>query len=298
MKYPGLLIRQDVAFVLGVVMYAAAEKDPFSDLYQDSNFWPNISISILTVFIVLHVNHHTVLWVDHLLSFHRRSHNYYSLRYLAQFVLSFVPTLLAALSLAYFTVEIIHGQDIWKTSYFQFDIYLVVFLLIAWQINYAVIYWSHTHKLQSLLEEDRDYTLLLSLVEKERKLSLKKDAEGLVNPQKILTLEDTVDSIPLSDIAYFYTKKGNYFIRTFDGSQYGLTLTITQLLIILPEEHFIYVRPSLIVSVKTIKKVIQLPNSIYELSADPEYVVNSKMSRKATRDFKDWEEEHPDSITW
>src|SRR5690606_18903645 len=76
--------------------------------------------------------------------------------------------------------------------------------------------------------------------------------------------------------------------KTFDGAVFGLGVSLTKLMAVLPEEHFFLGRRQLIVSQRAVVGVKRLPESRLSLQLLPEYKGRSDLSRVASRAFKQW----------
>lgn len=125
--------RTILALIGGLLMIFAAEADNPIDIISDRYFIRNWAGSFVTVWLVLTVQHVTLRITDKICPFKVREFKYYLKRALVQFFVSFIPSLLVAVILAWVLVSVVIGTPLQQTTYFNYDIYIVVIALIGLQ---------------------------------------------------------------------------------------------------------------------------------------------------------------------
>lgn len=106
-------------------MVFAAETDTPMEVVQDKEFPRSMCYAVLSVWLVLELQHWSMRKVDQMLPFRRSKRAYYTKRYLAQFFFSGLFTLFVAISMAAAVMRVAHGEHLINTTYFSFDIYIV-----------------------------------------------------------------------------------------------------------------------------------------------------------------------------
>ncbi|MDP4263133.1 MAG: LytTR family DNA-binding domain-containing protein [Bacteroidota bacterium] len=95
-------------------------------------------------------------------------------------------------------------------------------------------------------------------------------------------------SIPVNQVAYFFSQERFIFLKTFDNQKFLLEYRMEQLETLLSPENFFRVNRSFIVSLPTVKEIHAYFGNRLKLylapSADKEVIV----SRKRVNDFKEW----------
>ena len=95
-------------------------------------------------------------------------------------------------------------------------------------------------------------------------------------------------SVPVDQVAYFFSQERFIFFKTFDNQKYLLEYRIEQLETILSPDHFFRVNRSFIISLPAVKEIHAYFGNRLKLyispSADKEVIV----SRKRVSDFKEW----------
>jgi DNA-binding LytR/AlgR family response regulator len=95
-------------------------------------------------------------------------------------------------------------------------------------------------------------------------------------------------SIPVSQIAYFFSQERFIFFRTFDNQKFLLEYRIEQLETLLPPQQFFRINRSFIISLLSVKEIHSYFGNRLKLylhpAADKEVIV----SRKRVSDFKEW----------
>ena len=95
-------------------------------------------------------------------------------------------------------------------------------------------------------------------------------------------------SIPVNQIAYFFSEERFIFFRTFDGQKFLLEYRMDQLEKILSPDMFFRINRSFIISLSTVKEIHSFFGNRLKLfltpAADKEVIV----SRKRVSEFKEW----------
>lgn len=95
-------------------------------------------------------------------------------------------------------------------------------------------------------------------------------------------------SIPVSQIAYFFSQERFIFFKTFDNQKFLLEYRIEQLENILSPELFFRVNRSYIVSLATVKEIHAYFGNRLKLYLSPNADKEIIVSRKRVGDFKEW----------
>jgi two-component system, LytTR family, response regulator LytT len=95
-------------------------------------------------------------------------------------------------------------------------------------------------------------------------------------------------SIPVSQIAYFFSQERFIFFRTFDNQKFLLEYRIEQLENLLSPEFFFRVNRSFIISLPTVKEIHAYFGNRLKLYLSPSADKDVIVSRKRVGDFKEW----------
>jgi DNA-binding LytR/AlgR family response regulator len=95
-------------------------------------------------------------------------------------------------------------------------------------------------------------------------------------------------SIPLADVAYFYSEDKITFLQTTKGSRYALEYTLDKLMEMLEPEHFFKINRQMIVSIKSIQSIYKMSVNRLKLTLTPDYSKEILVSIERYTAFKDW----------
>lgn len=95
-------------------------------------------------------------------------------------------------------------------------------------------------------------------------------------------------SIPVNQIAYFFSQERFIFFKTFDNQKFLLEYRIEQLENILSPDIFFRVNRSYIVSLPTVKEIHAYFGNRLKLYLSPAADKEIIVSRKRVNDFKEW----------
>lgn len=95
-------------------------------------------------------------------------------------------------------------------------------------------------------------------------------------------------SIPVSQVAYFFSQERFIFLRTFDNQKFLLEYRIEQLENLLEPTRFFRINRSFIVSLPSVKEIHAYFGNRLKLYLNPPADRDVIVSRKRVSDFKDW----------
>lgn len=95
-------------------------------------------------------------------------------------------------------------------------------------------------------------------------------------------------SIPVSQIAYFFSQERFIFFKTFDNQKFLLEYRIEQLQTMLSPDIFFRVNRSFIISLPTVKEIHAYFGNRLKLYLSPAADKDVIVSRKRVSEFKDW----------
>ena len=95
-------------------------------------------------------------------------------------------------------------------------------------------------------------------------------------------------SIPVNQIAYFFSQERFIFFKTFDNQKFLLEYRMEQLENILSPESFFRINRSYIVSLQTVKEIHSYFGNRLKLYLSPAADKEVVVSRKRVTDFKEW----------
>ena len=97
-----------------------------------------------------------------------------------------------------------------------------------------------------------------------------------------------LQSIPVEDIAYFYSQAKTTWLVTFSGEEFIYDQALEQLEKQLNPEDFFRINRQFIVSTKTIKDIVQYTNSRLKIILQPKTQTDVIVARERVKDFKNW----------
>ncbi len=145
-------------------------------------------------------------------------------------------------------------------------------------------------------------TELQDVLSKYRKLGYSQDS-GVIDYSKIAELiqkkaefqkriltrfGDTLKTIEVSDIAYFYTEQKNNFLKTFAGADYPIDQTLDQVEQMVDPAEFFRINRQIVVNIKAIKKMVTYSKSRVKLILEPHSDHDLIVSTNRSPVFKNW----------
>ncbi|MEO1262442.1 MAG: LytTR family DNA-binding domain-containing protein [Bacteroidota bacterium] len=95
-------------------------------------------------------------------------------------------------------------------------------------------------------------------------------------------------SVPVKEIAYFYSEDGIAFAQNSNGKKHIIEYTLDQLEDMLDPSVFFRINRQVIVRPEAIQKIATWFNSRLKLELSPHYETNSVVSRDRVNNFKAW----------
>ncbi len=95
-------------------------------------------------------------------------------------------------------------------------------------------------------------------------------------------------SIPVTQIAYFFSEDRFIFFRTFDNQKFLLEYRMEQLERLLSPERFFRINRSLIISLATVREIHAFLGNRLKLFLTPSFERDAVVSRKRVNEFKQW----------
>lgn len=95
-------------------------------------------------------------------------------------------------------------------------------------------------------------------------------------------------SIPIADVAYFYSEDKITFLQMTKGNRYPLEYTLDKLMEMLEPEHFFKINRQMIVSIKSIQSIYKMSVNRLKLTLTPDYSKEILVSIERYTAFKDW----------
>lgn len=95
-------------------------------------------------------------------------------------------------------------------------------------------------------------------------------------------------SVPVDQVAYFFSQERFIFFKTFDNQKYLLEYRIEQLEMILSPDQFFRVNRSFIISLPAVKEIHAYFGNRLKLYISPSTDKEVIVSRKRVSDFKEW----------
>lgn len=95
-------------------------------------------------------------------------------------------------------------------------------------------------------------------------------------------------SIPVNQVAYFFSQERFIFLKTFDNQKFLLEYRIEQLESLLSPAIFFRINRSFIISLPTVKEIHSYFGNRFKLYLSPSADKDVIVSRKRVNDFKEW----------
>lgn len=189
------------------------------------------------------------------------------------------------LAAAYFSLR---GVNIFNTYFLQIDFPVIVVLILMINIYYFAYYAVH-HALLAKKEVVRLQESLLPIPSLDNDNTVQDNIQELPAKQFYLVNKAT-KSIPLftGDIAYFYRKDEDNYVRTFEGENYLISDTLDFVQEQLDTKIFFRANRQIIVNIKACDYYEPLENYKLELFVKPGYDEPIIISQKRIKAFKGW----------
>jgi len=120
-----------------------------------------------------------------------------------------------------------------------------------------------------------------------RELS-KASAPGSFKERFLVKQGQKLLSIPVEQVAYFFSEERFIFLKTFDNQKFLLEYRIEQLEQLLSPDRFFRVNRSFIISLTTVKEIHAYFGNRLKLYLSPSAGKEVIVSRKRVSDFKEW----------
>lgn len=104
----------------------------------------------------------------------------------------------------------------------------------------------------------------------------------------IVRLNDRIVPIPVSNIAYVYSKEKNNYLRTFDDQRYVIDQPLDAVNEDLDQSVFFRISRRCIISVRAIKSVVRQVGGKFCINPEPESSFMMMLSRSRVDDFLAW----------
>lgn len=124
-----------------------------------------------------------------------------------------------------------------------------------------------------------DYGKLLEALKAERKEFQKRI---------IIRFGETIKTVEIEDVAYFYTQDKINFLRTKGGLDYPMDMTLDETEKILDSTKFFRINRQFIVNISAIQKMLVVSKSRVKLTLNPPSQIETIVSTERSSHFKDW----------
>lgn len=118
--------------------------------------------------------------------------------------------------------------------------------------------------------------------------AIKEVTTGTIKERFLVKQGQRLLSIPVAQIAYFFSQERFIFFKTFDNQKFLLEYRIEQLEQVLSPDIFFRVNRSFIVSLATVKEIHAYFGNRLKLYLSPATDKDVIVSRKRVSDFKEW----------
>lgn len=307
----------------GLIMIFAAENEHPLEVVDDPYFilnWLGASFSVYAVFTVQHI---TMRLTDKLCPFKVREPRYYQRRAMIQFLVSFLPSLLTAIGSAWLLVTVIGGVPLGQTSYFLYDIYIVLVALIGmqffkgyqhyewtrwqyeevscWTTDSVIVYPNERNGKEEIIKSLRYQRIVAFLDAWQEDTALPEEPsekQVLALPQpaqkssskaqkRYATLLEKLD---WSTVAIAYASDKLNFIIDWEGNRQLWDTSLDFLIQHMDPESYFEAGRHLIVHRSAIENVEEVGNSLLKLELIIKIPIKTRMSRIKSREFKYWYE--------
>ena len=104
----------------------------------------------------------------------------------------------------------------------------------------------------------------------------------------IVRLNDRIVPIPVSNIAYVYSKEKNNYLRTYDDQRYVIDQPLDAVNDDLDQSVFFRISRRCIISIRAIKSVVRQAGGKFCINPEPESSFIMMLSRSRVDDFLAW----------
>jgi DNA-binding LytR/AlgR family response regulator len=104
----------------------------------------------------------------------------------------------------------------------------------------------------------------------------------------IIRFGETIKTIEIDDVAYFYTQDKINFLRTRGALDYPIDMTLDETEKILDPAKFFRINRQCIVSISAIQKMLVVSKSRVKLTLIPPSSIETIVSTERSSNFKDW----------
>ena len=159
-------------------------------------------------------------------------------------------------------------------------------------IDYLLKPFSRERLEQSIIKYEKLYATQESnrtnLPSIQEALKALQDGEKNFRSRVLISINQKLMTIKVSDIAYFYFEERTTYAVTFDGRKYIIDSTLYQLEKELDPDIFFRVNRQYILSVHSIQRIEPYFNNRYNVYAKPENPTNIVVSREKISQLKSW----------
>ena len=124
-----------------------------------------------------------------------------------------------------------------------------------------------------------DYEKLLEALKEERK-----DYQKRI----IIRFGETIKTVAIDDVAYFYTQEKTNFLRTRERMDYPVDMTLDETEKILDPAKFFRINRQCIININAIDKMVVVSKSRVKLTLNPPSQIETIVSTDRSSTFKDW----------
>lgn len=125
-----------------------------------------------------------------------------------------------------------------------------------------------------------DYTALMNL--------LQKSAPADFKDRFMVSLGPKINSIPTTDIAYFFYEDRSTWLTTHEGQRYPIEYSLDKLITMLDPKHFFRVNRAFLVALPAIRSIVTYSASKLKLELKPAAREDVFVSGDRMTDFKEW----------
>jgi len=104
----------------------------------------------------------------------------------------------------------------------------------------------------------------------------------------MIKVGDHIKSLPVDDVAYFFSRDKATYLRTFAGRNYLLDYTLEQLNDLIDPKEYYRINRKYLVCINAIDDIISYSNSRLELKLPNQEEANIIVSRERVNEFKRW----------
>lgn len=190
-----------------------------------------------------------------------------------QIFFAFIIPAFCAFLLA-FTYFVIRGINIFQTTYLKYDFQFILLQLLLINLYYVAYHfylkWSQAEKTISQLALKHTGPQAAT----KHTFQVSKGATNLL--------------LPVDGIAYFYRDGESNYLRTVNGEDYFINITLDDVQQQLPEDIFFRANRQLIIHRQACKAYDLLDYGKLQMTLDPSLATDAVVSQKRAKDFKQW----------